>query len=444
MSTRELRLSEWSEAVAGTPAGAALDGVYLEDPAVAEAVRALTTTNALQVWEGRHGLGLRARQHVGVVQIGPVRVTVTPKLPTDALWTAVAYTLGLEAAVPSPPAGFEVDRGFVDLLALLLLEASEALWRSGVHRAHVEREGWLAAPRGRVDTRVLARATPLTRAALPCRYFAFEPHPLLNGVVVAGLELASELTEDLRLRGALHRAVQTWRMVSPPVRLNHAAFSALERSRSRLSARYDPTHALVRMLWEGAGLPDDLDAGATALPGRLWDMARLYERFVARFLSENLTEAQVDQQEGLDHLYEVEAGSHKHRAPRPRPDLVLRVGGRPVAVLDTKYRDVWKPPLPEHILYQMSVYALAWPQAGQERVPAVVLYPSEHPHPDVRYRLNVADGGRRDLVLRALNWGGAARLIRDRAPRSRLVEVATRWAFGAGACADAAPPTPHT
>ena len=67
-------------------------------------------------------------------------------------------------------------------------------------------------------------------------------------------------------------------------------------------------------------------------------MATLFERAVARFLSDHLPDRRVEAQHRLRRINEVDAGLHRHRAPAPRPDLVVFDGERPILVLDTKYR----------------------------------------------------------------------------------------------------------
>ena len=95
---------------------------------------------------------------------------------------------------------------------------------------------------------------------------------------------------------------------------------------------------------------------------------------------------------------------------RIRPHFVIckQGDGTTLAVYDTKYKDLWGTKLLREILYQMSVYALAWTGSRERGVPAVVLYPTPGGEKaDIEYELAVQGGQRRRIVLRAIDWARA-------------------------------------
>ncbi|MEZ4239485.1 MAG: hypothetical protein R3F59_25675 [Myxococcota bacterium] len=107
-----------------------------------------------------------------------------------------------------------------------------------------------------------------------------------------------------------------------------------------------------------------------------------------------------------------------------------------LGVYDTKYRDLWARPLTREILYQMSIYALAWRDAGT-RVPAVVLYATQQARPDQELHLRLRGDDACRIVLRGVDWARAARCVQDR-DGARGRTLAAQWVTPA---TSATPPT---
>lgn len=394
----ELDLVEWEVADPSTHP-------VLKDRSLAtvqERMAAVRWRKALRIDETRAGLRIRTRQHVGVVQLGDLRIRIRPKLPVSTLWPLLAYGLGLEVLPERPPVDFAWTGDMPELLASMLLSEAKALRRGGLARGYTPQESWLETPRGRIDLGVLARNLPLSRAALPCAHHDFSTDILCNQVVSSGLHIASRWVRSPLLRSALHAESVQWREQCQSIALTSSVLAAADRERSRLIRRYTAAHTVVRALFERSGPAEDLGSGDEHLPGALWNMASLFERAVARYLKQHLPAPWVvDPQHRLRHLYSVSRGAHAHSKPVPRPDLVVRDDSGPVAVLDTKYRDLSVTRFPPSMLYQMSVYSLAF--GGERPIPSVVLYavPSGA-RDDVTITLNVKHGLNRTILLRAV------------------------------------------
>lgn len=419
----EVRLVEWETREAGRDPKDPLAGRTLDDPAHRAVAERLG--RRLQVYETRHGLGIAAEQSVGSVRLGDLDIRVRPKLAVEDLWHILAYALGFEDVLqPDVTASALADCEVPDLLALLLLREAERLRRRGLRRRYVERSAWTPLPRGRIDVAALARVPP--RETLRCTWAEASTDTPDNQVVRAGLALARRLVRSPAVAARLGRAEATWSEVCTRPALTRALLDRVDRERTRLTAAYASAHRLVRWIREGSSLDPELAEGEEELPGVLWDMARLFERFVARFLGEHLRGLEVDAQAALPHLYRRIHDPRGGRLPRPRPDLVVRDGAAVVGVYDTKYRDLWDTKLPREILYQMSVYALAWSKAGVP-VPAVVLYPQVGvPRPDIVLGLTPALAPSTRIVLRGVDWVVAARMVQARR-RCEASALAGRW-----------------
>jgi 5-methylcytosine-specific restriction enzyme subunit McrC len=356
-------------------------------------------------------------------------VTVLPKLPSEELWYALAYGLGIDVIDRRFPVDLLLPQAsFVDVLALMLLWEANGILRRGVRRGYRRRSEWVESPRGRLEAARVASALPLTCAALPCTWHELSSDTLENQVVRAGLQRAISIVDTPGLRSALRSAERAWGERCGSIHLDGSTFARLGRTRSRLTATYEPAHRVVALLVAGAGMPNEMESiqtGGDPIPGFLWNMATLFELFVARFLAENAKSVTVRTQVVLRDLFAVVRGAANTTPPRPRPDLVIEQNGRAIAVLDTKYRDLaGAGGVTRDILYQLAVYGLAYrDDAMSSAIPTVALFPCEKPGRDTVIELRPATGSPVPIVIRGIEWAAATCALRtSRAASSRIAQ----------------------
>ena len=100
-----------------------------------------------------------------------------------------------------------------------------------------------------------------------------------------------------------------------------------------------------------------------------------------------------------------------------------------MAVLDAKYRDLHDHGLTREMLYQLSLYGVAFgPSESGSLVPVIALYPREPPLPDeIVYELRLPAGGRIPIRLRAVAWVEASRAVRSAEGRNQARALAEEW-----------------
>jgi 5-methylcytosine-specific restriction enzyme subunit McrC len=195
-------------------------------------------------------------------------------------------------------------------------------------------------------------------ATLACRHhLRFEDTPP-NQILLAGLRLAARLTDDLLLRTRLRRLVARIAEHVSVFPLTAKSLATARRRLNRMTAAYEPAFDLIALLLEGTGVSLEDAEQRLALPGFLFDMNLFFEALLTRFLTTNLPGYQVHSQFRLRDMmrYLPEANPLHRQAPTPRPDIVIRQGGKTIAMLDTKYRDLWNKPLPRDMLHQLAIY----------------------------------------------------------------------------------------
>ena len=431
-----LNLREWSRHP--TRAGELLAGVTLpDDPRTQALVQVLGQQNKLHITEFRRGLAVETTSWVGRVTLGPLEITVQPKVTGLPLVRLLRYAYGLHHPDLETDSEFALTHwSFLDLLIHELAREAESLIARGLRREYVRREADLSAPRGRIDVGRLARAGGVVTAALPCTYYERHEDAVLNQVLRAGLLLAASLTADMTLRARLRRLSAGLGDSVSPIRLGGQVLIRAERVLSRLTAVYGPALTLIRLLWENQGLSLDDEAPRVELPGFLFDMNTFWQALLSRFLSENLPGHRLEDEHRLRGVfaYDPAFNPRRQRAPTPRPDFVIWRGHELAAILDAKYRDLWTTSLPPEWLYQLSVYAMSQPTART----ATVLYPTvgvgaEEARVDIRDPVH--GHGRAQVILRPVDVAELDLLlgagVGASAARGRQA-LALRLAFGSG------------
>lgn len=433
MSLHTITLPEWKTA---TPAShPVLRGLYLERNSPAEALaRKLTKKRRLKIVERRDGLEVETLSYVGAITVGPLRIVIEPKIPGPALLQLLRYAYGFrDLELHDEHQGQTASACLQDLLLLQLAAEARELLGRGLHRKYTEQRDRLAVPRGRVDFRRLAAGGGLMKAELPCQFHERDEDCLPNQVLLAGLQLGSRLTSDEILGTRLRQLARQLADTVSPIALESSTLLRLQRERNRLFSKYAPSFALIRLLLESAGA-SAASMNEVELRGFLFDMNRFFERLLLRFLTEYLPDCQIIGQKALHRMFSYDpAHNPKHRrAPRPRPDFIVRDPGREPAILDAKYRDLWKKRLPREMLYQLAMYASG--HAGNRT--AAILYPTANSQAQeqrilVAQPLTGSTAG--SVVLRPVHVVRLAELLPFASSASNqeiLRSLASRLAFG--------------
>lgn len=368
---------------------------------------------------------LRATQHVGVMRLGGVTIQILPKIDYDPAGNN-------DAALDSPPYASAVASATANLLYLLsyacdlelheqeiaplLARCSdwfELLTRllatdlhrqllAGVPRAYVQLEETIPLIRGRWQLAQQLTRRPHVRHLFDVAHDEFSPDTVLNRLFAHVARRLLFRTADTQNRRLL-RDVDAWLSEVPAPAQVSPAELALVRF-DRLNERFRAAFNLARLFVENRAF--QLSAGSHETFAFVFDMNRLFEEFVGRFivryqrriLPAHWQGAEVRLQSRGRTAYLAERLPARTATFRLVPDVLVthRAAGT-LLVLDTKYRqldaEARRLGLAEADVYQMVAYAL---RLSCRRV--LLIYPEWSAAPRVPTEFVVPDAGIRILV----------------------------------------------
>jgi 5-methylcytosine-specific restriction enzyme subunit McrC len=315
----------------------------------AETVEWLVRANAVTaVPAGRGMWELRARQKVGVVRVGNTTVWIRPKVSIARLFWLMGWSRR-DVFSQREPVDLEERSELVPALAEAFCNQVERALGAGLLQGYTHMETTDTVLRGRLraDEQLRRRfGVPVPLAVRYDDYLVDIPeNQILKAAAVRLMRLPGVSTSALvRLRKLRSLLVDVSDLVP-----RHPLPSWYQ---SRLNVRYHDALWLADLILADASL--EQYSGSIRVDGFLLDLSAVFENFVTETLSAAL--------EAIGGLCEAQ---HHHTLDESgaidiRPDLVWRINGRPMAVIDAKYKAERPAGFPQADLYQALAYAIAY------------------------------------------------------------------------------------
>jgi 5-methylcytosine-specific restriction enzyme subunit McrC len=315
----------------------------------AETVEWLVRANAVTALPAGRGMWeLRARQKVGVVRVGETTIWIRPKVSIDRLFWLMGWSRR-DVFSQREPVDLDERSELVPALAEAFCNQVERALGAGLLQGytHVETTDTVLRGRLRADEQLRRRfGVPVPLAVRYDDYLVDIPeNQILKAAAVRLMRLPGVSTSALvRLRKL--RSL----MVDVSDLMPHHPLPSWHQS--RLNVRYHDALWLADVILANASI--EQESGSVRVDGFLLDLSTVFENFVTETLSGAL--------EAIGGLCEAQ---HRYTLDENgvidiRPDLVWRIDGRPVAVIDAKYKAERPAGFPQADLYQALAYAMAY------------------------------------------------------------------------------------
>ena len=332
---------------------------------------------------------LRATQYVGVIQVDKCLIQILPKIDFDpkANINAPQGSSSYEYSVNSAARNFifllnyalglkfnnqtlttlSTSRGnWTELLISLFARELQMQLERGFHQDYIRKEDLLPYIRGRWNIARQFICQPNIIQGLDVSYDDYLPDILLNRVfrlVIDRLQRVSHQPSNRQILADLELWLQPVTLVRElsNLDLDQVKFD-------RLNDRFYSAFQLARLFLENQTV--QLLAGGQRALAFVFDMDKLFEKFVAKLLQEHAN--QILPGDWLGQPLELQGGSKINYLVQPpypneqpmfqlKPDVLLGFPGMPILIIDTKNKALplrrYYRSIAESDAYQMIAYA---------------------------------------------------------------------------------------
>lgn len=301
-------------------------------------------------------------QYCGVLQLGGLTIEVLPKIAlhdedvvrSRSVLIKMLDSAGAFSALPVGESLVSVQRtNLLDVFIDHFRASVEAQARHGLIRRYIDREGSLSRVKGRIDMARQLRDNFTRPQMTACRFDELERDNLFNQGLLYVLHLLSSRTTDPGIRQRVYELMFHFGDVA---RIAVTSLDIKSLQFTRNDDRWRPIFDQATLILDG--LFPDVMAGESPALALLFDMNRLFERYVASRL-----------RRGERHYLIHEQGPQRHLAVNGndkkvfllKPDIVMQKDGVAVIIADTKWklldRDQRNWRVSQADLYQMLAYS---------------------------------------------------------------------------------------
>jgi 5-methylcytosine-specific restriction enzyme subunit McrC len=318
-------------------------------PLPADLAAALAATGAVRVATDLGGRTvLSASSNVGVIRAGDVELRVTPKLGIRRLLWLIGHAQDQTGWRDDDEVQLAAADDLVSAVAVSFQAAANRALTAGVLQGYRVTDEALPVLRGRLREADQLRGRLGLAVPLEVRYDDYTVDIPENQLLLAA---ALRLLRVPALPGPTHTGLRRLVALLSDVSLLVPGQRLPATRDDRLTRRYQPVLRLARLALAGRSI--EQPAGPVVASGFLFDLNKVFEDWLTTALRAALApyggflRAQRPVYLDIDRQVDM------------KPDMVWERAGRPIAVIDAKYKRLRPAEYPHPDLYQMLAYCAA-------------------------------------------------------------------------------------
>lgn len=317
--------------------------------------------------------GIKFNQYVGVIQAGNLTIEILPKTDKDfseenkkrwhkALLEMLRACHYIKIDHPEHASLNLQHNTILDAYLSLFLSELEQLMHEGLIKRYRKQEGNQTALKGQLLFAKQVSVNLVHKERFYVRHTVYDKDHLLHQVLFQALKLVRRVSNNAVIKGKAERLLLDFPRVME-IQVTAATFNHIQQDRK--TSRYAQALLISKMLL--LNYRPDITGGSNNVLALLFDMNKLWEEYVYRWLVKINSAWEISRQHVVDFW-----APEKQDAKTLRPDLVIRNHEKGCLVIDTKWKIVEDDYPADADLQQLFAYA-----HYVECSNLILLYPSD-------------------------------------------------------------------
>ena len=317
------------------------------------------------------GIIVEAGPYVGAVSLSAFDLVIRPKIENgQQFFKLIGYALELDdLRLLRDYVNLSLTKNWItDILAACLVKEINELFAKGLMKRYLEKEENLAVPRGKIDFIGLASNRARGRVNVLCRYEDLSFNVLENRALLTALNMVCPwISSPALFARARYLQEALGEEVSADNRISFL-LEELEKGVDRLGFYYRKALELCKIIFRSLMFAFQGEGGSVHA-AFLFNMAELFEKFLARMLKECAPPSyRIYYQSGMGGCFNSSEGKMSPLIP----DFQVYYEDKHVFLADAKYKLYDQRKVDPADLYQLAVYKMV---GGVEK--AIIYYPSQ-------------------------------------------------------------------
>jgi 5-methylcytosine-specific restriction enzyme subunit McrC len=292
--------------------------------------------------------GIQFKQYVGVFRVDDITVEILPKLDKltddneETSWQNLLYKMvrkstGLKGHLTGFAPIKHQNDNFLDHYISHFLKEVDYLLRTGLIKKYHQKEGNITALKGRLNFSKQISKNLIHKERFYVNYSTYDQDNMFNQIIYKALQVAKRINNNSRLYSSIEGLLINFPQVKN-IAINETMFNKIAYDRKATGYKNAITLAKFILLQ----LHPDLKNGKSETLAVIFDMNKLYEKYIAIRLREELNKKfqgkyKVEPQDTID-FWKYSKINKRYR--QVKPDLVVLNNNQTDSVFDTK----WKKP----------------------------------------------------------------------------------------------------